>query len=187
MKFLADFFPILIFFAAYKLADIYVATAVFIVSSLVQVTWQRWRHGRVQGMHLVTLGVALVFGGLTLVLHDPLFVKWKPTVVNGLFAVAFLGSRFIGERTLLERMLGEAITLPARIWHRLNIAWVIFFLSTALLNIYVAYNFPEDFWVNFKVFGLLGLTFVFVIAQSFYMARHIPDADDDTPDVKEES
>jgi intracellular septation protein len=187
MKFLVDFFPILAFFAAYKLYGIYVATAVFIAASLLQVLWQRLRHGQVPTMHLVTLAIALVFGGLTLVLQNPLFLKWKPTVVNALFAAGFLGSRLIGERTLLERMLGEAITLPSRVWRRLNTVWVIFFLATGLLNIYVAYNFSEEIWVDFKVFGLLGLTFAFVIAQSFYMARHIRDADDEAPEVNEET
>jgi intracellular septation protein len=116
-----------------------------------------------------------------------LFIKWKPTVVSVLFALAMLGSQFIGERTVIERMLSESITLPQAIWRRLNMSWVIFFLASGLLNIYVAYNFSEDLWVNFKVFGLFGLTFTFAIAQAFYMARHIPDADEDPPDVKEES
>ena len=123
MKFLFDLFPILLFFLAYKLYDIYVATAVAIAAAFLQTGLYWLKNRKFETMHLVTLGILIVFGGLTLALHDPLFIKWKPTVVNWLFAVIFLGSRFIGERTLVERMMSHAISAPAAVWlhrHRLG-------------------------------------------------------------------
>lgn len=175
MKFLADFLPILLFFIAYQLYDIYVATAVAIAASALQIGYL-WLFGKkIEKMHLVTLGLLIIFGGLTLALRDPLFIKWKPTVVNWLFAAVFLGSQFIGKKSMIERMMGHAIELPVRIWTRLNISWGVFFLVSGILNLYVAFNFAEETWVNFKLFGMLGLTILFVILQSFYMARHIQD------------
>jgi len=187
MKFLYDFFPIVLFFIAYKVYGMYVATAVIIVSSLLQVGYSWYRHRKVEKMHLITLVIVLVFGGLTLILQDPVFIKWKPTVVNGLFAVAFLGSQFIGKKTLVERMMSTQIELPSAVWRRLNLTWVAFFVVSGAANIYVAYNFSEDTWVNFKLFGVLGLTFAFIIIQAFYISRHLPDealaeADDALPE-----
>jgi len=173
MKFLIDFFPILLFFAAYQVWDIYVATVVAIGASALQVGWQRLRHGRVETMQWVTLGLLIFFGGLTLLLRDPVFIKWKPTVVNWLFAVAFLVTAFVGEKSLLQRMMGHAVTLPAVIWRRLNWAWVGFFVVLGALNLFVAYRFSEDTWVKFKLFGLLGLTLLFVFAQAPYLAKHM--------------
>ena len=187
MKFLYDFFPIVLFFIAYKLYGMYVATAVIIVSSLLQVGYSWFRHRKVEKMHLITLVIVLVFGGLTLILQDPVFIKWKPTVVNWLFATAFLGSQFIGAKTLVERMMSTQIDLPSPVWRRLNLTWVAFFVVSGAVNIYVAYNFSEDTWVNFKLFGVLGLTIAFIIIQAFYISRHLPDealaeADDVVPE-----
>jgi intracellular septation protein len=184
MKFLLDFFPILLFFIAYQVWDIYVATAVAVVAAALQVGWQRLRHGRVEKMQAVTLALLVVFGGLTLLLHDPVFIKWKPTVVNWLFAVAFLVSAYVGERSLLQRMMGHAVTLPEPIWRRLNWAWVVFFAAMGVANIVVAYQFSEEVWVNFKLFGLLGLTLLFVLAQAPYLAKHMEP--EETP-AKEET
>jgi len=175
MKFLADFFPILLFFIAYQAYDIYVATAVAIASSFLQVAFYWITRHRVEKMHLVTLGLLVVFGGLTLLLRDPLFIKWKPTVVNWLFGIVFLGSHFLGQKTMIERMMSHTIELPTGIWFRLNIGWALFFIASGLLNLYVAFNFPEETWVNFKLFGMLGLTLLFIVLQAFYMARHIQD------------
>ena len=175
MKFLADFFPILLFFVAYQAYDIYVATAVAILSSVLQVAFYWFTRHRVEKMHLVTLGLLLVFGGLTLLLRDPLFIKWKPTVVNWLFGIVFLGSHLVGRKTMIERMMSHTIELPSRIWTRLNLGWSVFFFASGVLNLYVAFNFPEATWVNFKLFGMLGLTLVFILLQAFYMARHIQD------------
>ncbi len=177
MKFLSDFFPILLFFVAYQLYDIYVATAVAIAASAGQVAYFHLRYKKVEKMQWVTLGLLIFFGGLTLLLRDPDFIKWKPTVVNWLFAAAFLGSAFIGKKSLLQRMMDQAVTLPELIWSRLNVIWISFFIGIGFLNLYVAFNYPEDIWVNFKLFGMLGITFVFVIAQGFYIARHVQDAE----------
>jgi len=173
MKFLLDFFPILLFFLAYQVWDIYIATAVAIAAAVLQVGWQRLRHGRVETMQAITLGLLLLFGGLTLLLRDPVFIKWKPTIVNWLFAVAFLVTTYVGERSLLQRMMGHAVSLPAAIWRRLNWAWIAFFAAMGILNLIVAYQFPEDVWVKFKLFGLMGLTLVFVVAQAPYLAKHM--------------
>lgn len=173
MKFLADLFPVILFFAAYQLSDIYTATGVAIAASLIQVTYSHFRHSKVETMHWVTLGLLSVFGGLTLILHDPMFIKWKPTVVNWLFAAAFIGSGLFMERSLIQRMMDHAITLPKEIWNRLNLAWSAFFLLSGALNLYVAFNFSEETWVNFKLFGLMGLTLVFVVLQGFYLAKYI--------------
>jgi len=173
MKFLLDFFPIVFFFIAFKMYDIYVATAVLIIASLLQ-TCSHWlMHRRFEKMHVITLVLVSVFGGLTLMLQDEMFIKWKPTVINWLFAVAFIGSQFIGKKSIIQRMMGDHMVLPANIWLHLNIAWTLFFIALGIANLYVAYNFDTETWVNFKLFGLLGLTFVFVIAQSLYVARFI--------------
>lgn len=175
MKFLTDLFPVILFFGAYQLYDIYVATAVAIVASAVQVSYLALRKQKIETMHWVTLGLLVVFGGLTLVLHDPTFIKWKPTVVNWMFGGAFLLSGIFMQRGLLQRMMDHAITLPAAIWQRLNLIWVAFFITLGVINLYVAFNFSEETWVNFKLFGLLGLTLVFVFAQGLYLARYIED------------
>lgn len=182
MKLLYDFFPILLFFIAYKVYDIYVATAVAIAAAFVQTGLYWLKHRRFENTHLLTLGLLVLFGGLTLALHDPVFIKWKPTLVNWLFAIGFLGSLFIGRKPLVERMMGHAVRLPAPVWSRLNWAWIWFFVVMGVLNLYVAYNFSEDTWVNFKLFGMLGLTLAFVIAQSLYLSRHLvaeQDAEED--------
>jgi len=187
MKFLTDFFPILLFFIAYQAYDIYVATAVAIGASAAQVAYFQIRHKKVERMQWVTLGLLIFFGGLTLLLRDPDFIKWKPTVVNWLFAIAFLGSEFIGKKSLLQRMMDQAVSLPAEIWTRLNYIWISFFFGIGLLNLYVAYNFSEETWVNFKLFGMLGVTFVFIIAQGFYIARHVKDEEVQTADSSNNS
>lgn len=173
MKMLVDMFPVVLFFIAYQLFDIYVATQVAIAAAALQVAYSKLRHGRIESMHWVTLGLLVVFGGLTLALRDPTFIKWKPTVVNWLFAAAFLLSQVFMERGLLQRMMDHAVTLPNGAWQRLNIAWVAFFFAMGVLNLYVAYNYTEEVWVNFKLFGFLGLTLLFMLGQGFYLARFI--------------
>lgn len=175
MKLLTDFLPIVLFFVAYQLYDIYVATAVAIATSILQIGYFWLLRKQLEKMHLVTLGLLVIFGGLTLLLRDPLFIKWKPTVVNWLFATVFVGSQFIGKKPLVARVMGHAVDLPDAIWGRLNISWGLFFLVSGALNLYVAFNFSEAAWVNFKLFGMLALTVVFIILQSFYMARHAQD------------
>ena len=174
MKFLFDFLPILLFFIAFKFYGIYVATAVAIAATIIQVGVLWFRHRKVETMPLVTLILIVVLGGATLALQDETFIKWKPTAVNWLFSIVFLGSRFIGDKTLIERMMSSQMELPKAVWNRLNSSWVIFFFAMGLANLFVAFNFDTDTWVNFKLFGMLGLTLVFVLAQAFYLARHLP-------------
>ncbi len=175
MKLLFDLFPVLLFFVAYQVSggDIYVATGVAIIAGVLQLGLQWLRHRRLETMHMVTLGLLVVFGGATLLLQNELFIKWKPTVVNWLFALVFLASHFIGKRPLTQRMMSSAIDLPPAIWTRLNLAWILFFLAMGAINLWVVYNFSTEIWVNFKLFGMLGLTIAFVIAQSFYVMRHV--------------
>jgi intracellular septation protein len=172
MKMMFDFFPVLLFFIVYKMYDIYVATAVLIVACFIQTITHRVVRGAFEKTHVITLVLVALFGGLTLILHDEVFIKWKPTVINWLFAGVFIGSRFIGKKTIIERMMGGNITLPSDIWVKLNMAWALFFVFLGALNIYVAFSFDTDTWVNFKLFGLMGLTFLFIIAQSFYLMPH---------------
>lgn len=176
MKILFDFLPIFLFFVAYKIYGIYTATIVAIVASCLQVGFFWLKHRRVEMMHVITMVLIVVLGGATLLLHDETFIKWKPTGVNWLFAAVFLGSLFVGKKTMLERMMGSNIVLPKLIWSRLTTSWAIFFFALGVLNIYVAYNFDTDTWVNFKLFGMMGLMLVFVIMQAIYLSRHIQPA-----------
>jgi intracellular septation protein len=173
MKLLFDFFPILLFFIAYKLFDIYVATAVVIVATFFQVAIIWFKTRKVAAMQLATLVIIIIFGGLTLYLHDEQFIKWKPTVINWLFAIAFLASHIFGGQTAVERMLGASLTLPKPIWKRLNLGWIVFFLGMGGANLYVMSHFDRDVWVNFKLFGMLGLTMLFVALQSIYLSRYL--------------
>jgi intracellular septation protein len=174
MRLLFDFFPVIAFFVAYKLSDIYVATGVIIAAVILQTSVQWIRHRKVSSMSLISGALVLVFGGLTLAIHDKAFIQWKVTIVNWLFAAAFLATLFFGERTLIERMLGENVQLERSVWRKLNIAWATFFLILGTLNLYVAYRFSEDFWVNFKLFGVLGLTLVFALGQGIWLASKMP-------------
>jgi len=178
MKLLFDFLPILLFFVAYKLTDIYVATGVLIVATLTQIGWIWLRQHRVEKLPLITAGLVLVLGGATLLLHDPVFVKWKPTVVNWLFAAVLLGSQLVSRKTLLERMMGEQLELPAPVWVKLTFAWALFFLAMGAAKLYVALTFDENTWVNF-IFWMLGPILVFVLLQAVYISRHLKT--DDAP------
>lgn len=184
MKFLFDFLPIILFFIAFKIPEdpqegIMLATIVAIVVSVIQVSYSWLRHRKVEKMHLITMGLIIVLGGATLIFQDERFIKWKPTLVNWLFAIVFLGSQFIGKKSIIRRMLDQQITMPDSAWTRLSLAWVSFFFLTGVANIYVAYNFPTETWVNFKLFGLLGLTIVFVLLQAIFISRYMPDEDDE--------
>ena len=171
MKFLADFFPILLFFVAYKMYDIYVATAVIMVASITQVSYAWFKHKHVEKIHWITLVLVVLFGGLTLILQDEMFIKWKPTIINWLFAIAFLGSQYIGKKSFIERMLGASIELAKADWIKLNISWVAFFVALGFINLYVVYNYDTDAWVNFKMFGMMGITLLFMIVQGIYLNR----------------
>ena len=215
MKQLFDFFPILLFFILYKfyldLPDglilginawvplmeltpgessdaIYLATLVAILATLIQVAAAAIVVKKVEKMPLITLALLIVFGGATLALKDPLFIQWKPTAINWLFGLVFLGSQFIGDKPLIERMMGKAIEIrEQRVWLQLNLAWVGFFVVAGIANMIVApeidplgLQFSEDTWVDFKLFGLMGMTLAFVVAQAFYLARYMPSTDEET-------
>lgn len=200
MKLLFDFFPILIFFLTYKYYSdmpaewvesvnqlpfvnlipgkpehaMLMATLVLIVATLIQNLAHFAIHKRLEKMHVISLVLLIGFGGLTLALNDESFIKWKVTIVNWVFAGAFFLSRFIGSRkTLVERMMSQALTVPSEIWKKANTMWVTFFISVGILNLLVAYNFSSETWVNFKLFGMMGLTFAFVIAQVVYLQQHV--------------
>ncbi len=176
MKLLFDYFPIILFFAAFKLYDIWVATAVAIAAAVVQNGVYWWRQRRFETMHLITLGVIVVFGGATLVFRDETFIKWKPTVVYWLMSAFFLGSEFIGAKNLPRRLMSGVFTLEdAGVWRRVNFAWVAFFVSLGGLNLFVVYNYDTETWVNFKLFGTLGLTFLFAFGQAYYLMRLTPE------------
>lgn len=174
MKFLYDFFPVLLFFIAYKMYDIFVATGVAIVASLLQVGvfWLRYR--RFEKMQLITLALIVILGGATLLFQDEAFIMWKPSVVNWLFAAVFLGSQWLAPKPITQLLMEEHLRVDDdSVWTTLNLSWVGFFIFSGIINLYVAYNFSLDFWVNFKLFGLLGLTFIFVILQGIYLAKHV--------------
>ncbi len=176
MKLLFEFFPVLFFFIAYKLFDIYVATGVAIAATFVQVAVAWYRTRQVATMQLVTLAIIIIFGGLTLFLQDEQFIKWKPTVINWLFGGAFLASHLFGDRTAIERLMGANLILPKPVWRRLNLGWVLFFLGMGGANLYIMSYFDRDTWVNFKLFGMLGLTLVFVVLQALYLARYVSES-----------
>lgn len=175
MKLLFDFLPIIVFFVVFQLRDIYAATAAIVVVMAMQIAVQWLRERKVSNMLLVSGILVAVFGGATLLLRDPIFIQWKPTIVYWLFATAFLGSRFIGSRTLTERVMGDAIALPAGMWRQLNLIWVGNFTILGAANLYVVYNFSEAVWVNFKLFGTLGLTLLTVIGQAVWIAARAPE------------
>ena len=174
MKQFFDFIPLLVFFAVYKFYDIYAATGALMVVTVLQIaiTWFTLR--KLEKMHLITLGMVLVFGGFTLFFHDDAFIKWKVTVINLLFSAALLVSQFVLKKPLIKQMLGKEMQLPDAIWSRVNLAWAGFFAVAAATNTYIAFHLPQEVWVNFKVFGLLGMTLLFTVATVFYLYRHLP-------------
>ena len=173
MKLLFDFFPIILFFIAFNLFGIFVATAATMAASVAQISAFYIKNRRFEIVHLLTLAILLVLGGATLYLQNELFIKWKPTAVNWLLAVSFFFSQYIGEKPLIRRLMDNNVSLPDMIWKRLNMSWVSFFGLMGAVNIYVLYNFDTKTWVNFKLFGMLGLTLLFVVLQAMYLTRHI--------------
>jgi intracellular septation protein len=163
MKFLFDLFPIILFFVAFKVWGIYTATAVAIAATLLQIAWVAFRHRKVDPMLWVSLGVVVVFGGATLVLHNDTFIKWKPTALYWLFAVALIVAQLGFRKNLIEAMMGKQIVLPHRV----------FFGLRGIVNLFVAYHFTTDQWVNFKLFGATGCLVVFIVAQSFWLAKYM--------------
>ena len=173
MKFLFDLFPIILFFIAFKVAGIYVATGVAIAATFAQIGWLKMRRRTVDTMMWVSLGIIVVFGGATLFLQDETFIKWKPTVLYWAFCLGLAGTYAITRKNLIRSVLGEQMQLPEPVWIRLNFAWAGFFAFMGALNLYVAFNYPTDTWVNFKLFGGMGLMVLFAILQSVYLARYL--------------
>jgi intracellular septation protein len=182
VKFLFDLFPVILFFVAFKFQGIYAATAVAIAATVVQVTWTKLRHGKVSNMQWGSLVIIAVFGGATLVLQDETFIKWKPTVLYWLAGVGFLAALAFG-RNPIKAVMSEGLELPAHAWTKLCVAWGLFFLFKGTLNLWVAYNFPTDTWVNFKLFGGMGLMLAFIVAQALWMAKYLPDEEEKKPAV----
>lgn len=183
-KFLFDLFPLILFFAAYRFADIYTATAVAIVASVLQIVWLKATRKAIETTHWINLTVIVVFGGATLWLQSDVFIKWKPTVLYWLFAAILIGARLFVGRNLLKQLMGKQIRLAEPVWNRLNTVWAMFFVVSGAANVFVAFSghFTESQWVNFKVFGLMGLMLLFVIGQSLWLSRHMqPDAVEDIP------
>jgi len=177
MKLLLDFLPIAVFFAAYKLFDIWVATGVAIVATVVQIAWLRWSTGKVEPMQWLSLGVIVLFGGATLLAHNETFIKWKPTVLYWLLGAILATGQLVFRRNLLKSLMGAQMTLPEPAWRTMNWSWIGFFAVMGVINLWVAYSFSTDTWVNFKLFGGLGLMAVFVVAQAVWLSRYLKEAE----------
>jgi intracellular septation protein len=204
MKLLFDFLPIILFFGAFKYAEankawaaafasqhlgfavaggtvgaeeapVLLATVVVIVATLCQVSWLKLRGRKVDLMLWVSLTLVVVLGGLTIWFHSETFIKWKPSALYWAMGLAFWISQTLFGKNLLRTLLGEQLELPAKVWHRLNFAWIAFFAGMGLLNLWVAYTFSTPTWVNFKLFGSLGLMLAFTVAQGFYLSRYVKD------------
>jgi intracellular septation protein len=153
--------------------DIYVATGVAIVATIVQVAYLYARYRKVEKIHLITLALIVILGGATILLQDEAFIAWKPTIVNWGFALVFLASHYMfGNKPIVRRMMEGLIQMPDQVWLRLSIMWIVFFVLSGVINLWVYYNFSLDAWVNFKLFGLMGLTFAFILIQGLYISRY---------------
>jgi len=175
MKFLFDLLPVILFFAAFKLYDIWIATGVAIGATVLQVAWLLARGKKVDTMLWVSLTIVVVAGGATLLLGDERFIKWKPTLLYGCMAAALLITRYVLGKNPMKALMGSQITLPEEAWVKLMWSWAAFFVFMAVVNLLVAFNFPTETWVNFKLFGGMGLLIVFAIAQSFWLAKYMPE------------
>ena len=183
MKLLYDLFPALLFYIAYKIYGIYVATGVLIVASAAQIGYLWLRKHRIETMHVIAFVLVLIFGGTTIILHDAIFLKWKVSIVNWLFGAAFLVSEVFMKKSLIQYLIesshrhqahgAQSFDLPKNVWRKLNALWATYFLVVGFVNIYIAYHFSTAAWVNFKVFGVLGLTIVFILLQTWYLYKHM--------------
>lgn len=175
MKFLFDLFPVILFFVAFKVYDIFIATAVAIAAAIVQIGWLWFRNRQVDKMMWSNLAIIVIFGGATLISQDETFIKWKPTVLYWLIATVLLVSNLIFRKNLIQAMLEKQMILPSVIWNKLNMSWVGFFVSMGCINLYVAFSFPVDTWVTFKLFGATGLMLVFIILQVMMLGKYLKD------------
>ena len=173
MKLLFDLFPVILFFIAFKVFNVYVATGTAIVATIAQIGWVKWRHGKVDTMLWVSFAIIAVFGGATLILHDETFIKFKPTILYWIFATILLGSNLLLKKNLMRTLLKEKITLPTKVWNQVNLGWSLFFVLLGVVNLYVAFNFSTDAWVNFKLFGTTGMMLVFVLLQAMALSKYM--------------
>lgn len=175
MKLLLDFFPIVLFFVAFKLWGIYVATGVAIAATVLQIAWLRWSTGKVEPMQWLSLGIIVLFGGATILSHDDTFIKWKPTVLYWMMGGALASGLLFFRKNLLKSVMGSQLELPEPAWRTMNWSWVGFFALMGVLNLWVAFHYDTNTWVNFKLFGGLGLMVLFVIGQALYLGRYVKD------------
>jgi len=173
MKFLFDLFPVILFFIVFKFFGIYPATATAIVATIVQIIWMKIKHGKVDGTMIASGLIIVVFGGATLLLHDENFIKWKPTVLYWVFSVALIVANLAFKKNLIRGLMEKQISLPDNIWNKLNLAWSLFFVVLGFINLYVAFNYSTDHWVDFKLFGTTALMFIFIIAQGLILNKYI--------------
>jgi intracellular septation protein len=173
MKLIFDLFPVIVFFVAFKFFGIYAATATAIVATFAQVAWLKLKRKPIEPMLWASLVIIVVFGGATLLWRDETFIKWKPTVLYWLFAAILLGGQWFFRKNLLRSLMGAQLKLPDAVWNKLGLSWSIFFVVVGFINLYVAFNFATDTWVNFKLFGLMGLMIVFVLAQGLFLSKYI--------------
>ncbi|RFC35583.1 MAG: intracellular septation protein [Candidatus Nitrotoga sp. SPKER] len=178
MKLLFDLFPVILFFIAFKVFNVYVATGTAIVATIAQIGWVKWRHGKVDTMLWVSFAIIAVFGGATLILHDETFIKFKPTILYWIFAIILLGSNLVLKKNLMRILLKEKITLPTKVWNQLNLGWSLFFVLLGVVNLYVAFNFSTDAWVNFKLFGTTGMMLVFVLLQAMALSKYVQEEEE---------
>lgn len=181
-KVFLDYFPAFVFLAVYLYTkDMFVAVGIFIVASIAQIAFLLARKQKIEKMHWIQLIAVVVFGGLTIVFANQVFIRWKPTVVYWIFAAILFATHFIGERTAAERLLGKQIELPDHIWRRMNVSFTVFCLAMGVLNLYVAFVYgseldpkvQEEHWVYFKVFGTMVLTFVFLMIVMLSVSKHV--------------
>lgn len=175
MNFFFDFFPLILFFVAYKFAGLYAATATGIVATICQIGWLKFRKKKIDTMLWISLVTIVVFGGATLLLQDETFIKWKPTVLYWAFALLLSGSTLFFGRNLIRSLMQEKMELPDVAWQRMNLSWIAFFSLMGALNLYVAFHYPTETWVNFKLFGGIGLMLVFVLIQGAMLSKYVSD------------
>jgi intracellular septation protein len=173
MKFLFDLLPVILFFVGFKLYGIFAATAIAIGATLAMIVYAKIKHGKIEKMLLINGAVISVLGGITLLLHDKTYIMWKPTVLYWLLAAVLLVSQLFFNKNFIQQMMGKMMVAPANIWRNLNLVWVIFLIGLGFLNLYVAFNYSEDAWVNFKLFGVTGMMFVFVILQTLILRKYL--------------
>ena len=182
-----EYIPLILFFVVSKFADIYWATASLIATSALQILYYVIKKEKVPTRNWIFFGLIVLFGGLTIFLQNDLFLKWKVTIINGIFSIALIVSYYGFKKNIIKQFLSESLTLPDPIWVKLNLSWAALFALLGALNLYVAFNYDLDTWVNFKVFGLTGITLVFAIGSIFSLYKYLPQEDDEVVEVLEDS